>query len=70
LRRLAAMLCIEANDERLVGRRYISDKPISLVLAGRDDHRRRWHSSKRPEAANALTDDRSVDSYTTSRDLT
>ena len=32
------MLCIEANDEWLVGRRYLSAESISLVLAGPDDH--------------------------------
>jgi transposase-like protein len=37
--RLAGMLCIEANDEWLVGRRYLSAESISLVLAGRDDHK-------------------------------
>jgi putative transposase len=36
--RLAGMLCIEQNDEWLVGRRYLSAESISLVLAGRDDH--------------------------------
>jgi putative transposase len=36
--RLAGMLCIEQNDEWLVGRRYLSAGSISLVLAGRDDH--------------------------------
>jgi putative transposase len=36
--RLAGMLCIEANDEWLVGRRYLSAESITLVLAGRDDH--------------------------------
>jgi putative transposase len=36
--RLAGMLCIEANDEWLVGRRYLSAESISLGLAGRDDH--------------------------------
>jgi putative transposase len=36
--RLAGMLCIEANDEWLVGRRYLSAESISLVMAGRDDH--------------------------------
>jgi putative transposase len=37
LLRLAGMLCIEQNDEWLVGRRYLSAESISLVLAGRDD---------------------------------
>jgi putative intracellular protease/amidase len=35
---LAGMLCIEQNDEWLVGRAYLSAGSISLVLAGRDDH--------------------------------
>jgi len=29
---------LEANDEWLVGRRYLSAESICLVLAGRDDH--------------------------------
>src|SRR5215208_1030714 len=36
--RLAGMLCIEHNDEWLVGRGYLSAESISLVLAGPDDH--------------------------------
>ena len=28
------MLCIEANDEWLVGRRYLSAESISLVISG------------------------------------
>src|SRR5215207_8628481 len=36
--RLAGMLCIEQNDEWLVGRRYLSAESISLVLTGPDDH--------------------------------
>jgi hypothetical protein len=36
--RLAGMLCIEANAEWLVGRRYRSAESISLVIAGRNDH--------------------------------
>ena len=36
--RLAGMLCIEQNDEWLVGRRYLSAESISLVLARPDDH--------------------------------
>jgi len=31
--RLAGMLCIEQNDEWLVGRRYLSAESISLILA-------------------------------------
>ena len=38
--RLAGMLCIEQNDEWLVGRGYLSAESISLVLAGtRRSHR-------------------------------
>ena len=36
--RLAGMLCIEQNDEWLVGRRYLSAESTSLVITGRDDH--------------------------------
>ena len=36
--RLAGMLCIEQNDEWLVGRRYLSAESISLVITGPDDH--------------------------------
>jgi transposase-like protein len=36
--RLAGMLCIEQNDEWLVGRGYLSAESISLVLAEPDDH--------------------------------
>jgi hypothetical protein len=32
------MLCIEQNDEWLVGRGYLSAESISLALADRDDH--------------------------------
>ena len=35
--RLAGMLCIEQNDEWLVGRGYLSAESISLVLAGPDN---------------------------------
>jgi putative transposase len=36
--RLAGMLCIEQNDEWLVGRGHLSAESISRVLAGPDDH--------------------------------
>ncbi len=32
------MLCIEQNDERLVGRDYLSAESISPFLPGRDGH--------------------------------
>jgi hypothetical protein len=32
------MLCIEQDDERLVGRGYLSAESIALVLDGPDDH--------------------------------
>ena len=47
--RLAGMLCIEANDEWLVGRRYLSAESISLVLAGRDDHSPKQTKEEVPE---------------------
>ena len=48
------MLCIEQNDEWLVGRGYLSAESISLVLAGPDDHtdkeiKEEAPGSKRPE---------------------
>jgi transposase-like protein len=36
--RLAGMLCIEQNDEWLVGRGYLSAESISMCLAGPADH--------------------------------
>ena len=36
--RLAGMLCIEQNDEWLVGRGYLSAESISLALTGQADH--------------------------------
>ena len=73
--RLAGMLCIEQNDEWLVGRGYLSAESISLVLAGRDDHppirsRRRCPSSSRPEPPTSKPTNSTPNSYTTSRDLT
>jgi hypothetical protein len=39
LLRLAGMLLLEQNDEWLVGRRYLSESSMALVLApGADDH--------------------------------
>jgi len=47
--RLAGMLCIEQNDEWLVGRRYLSAESISLVIAGRDDHTNKQIKEEVPE---------------------
>jgi len=52
--RLAGMLCIEANDEWLVGRRYLSAESISLVLAGRDDHSPKQTKEEVPGFAETL----------------
>ena len=49
LLRLAGMLCIEANDEWLVGRRYLSAESISLAMAGRDDHTDKQIKEEVPE---------------------
>jgi putative transposase len=38
LLRLAGMLLLEQNDEWLVGRRYLSESSMALVLAGATDH--------------------------------
>jgi putative transposase len=47
--RLAGMLCIEQNDEWLVGRGYLSAESISLVLAGPDDHTHNQIKEETPE---------------------
>ncbi len=47
--RLATMLCIEQNDEWLVGRGYLSAESISLVLADRDDHIDKENKKEVPE---------------------
>jgi len=47
--RLAGMLCIEQNDEWLVGRRYLSAESTSLVLAGPDDHTNNEITEEVPE---------------------
>jgi putative transposase len=47
--RLAGMLCIEQNDEWLVGRGYLSAGSISLVLTGRDDHPPQENKEETPE---------------------
>jgi putative transposase len=39
LLRLAGMLLLEQNDEWLVGRRYLSESSMALVLAADADHR-------------------------------
>jgi putative transposase len=38
LLRLAGMLLVEQNDEWLVGRRYLSEASMALVLAAATDH--------------------------------
>jgi putative transposase len=47
--RLAGMLCIEQNDEWLVGRGYLSAESISLVLAEPDDHTNKKSKKEVPE---------------------
>ena len=47
--RLAGMLCIEQNDEWLVGRGYLSAEPISMCLAGPDDHIDKKNKEEVPE---------------------
>ena len=47
--RLAGMLCIEQNDEWLVGRRYLSAESTSLVMAGRDDHTHKDKEEDNPQ---------------------
>src|SRR5215213_3322737 len=47
--RLAGMLCIEQNDEWLVGRGYLSAESISLVLTGPDDHTNKEDNKEVPE---------------------
>jgi transposase-like protein len=47
--RLAGMLCIEQNDEWLVGRGYLSAESISLCLADRDDHTNQQIKEEVPE---------------------
>src|SRR4051812_23927569 len=47
--RLAGMLCIEQNDEWLVGRRYLSAESISLVITGRDEHTNTENKEEVPE---------------------
>ena len=43
------MLCIEQNDEWLVGRGYLSAESISLALAGPDDHTNNKITEEVPE---------------------
>jgi hypothetical protein len=59
------MLCIEQNDEWLVGRGYLSAESISLVLADRDDHTNKESKEEVVQlqpawAAGVLTDDLSA----------
>ena len=47
--RLAGMLCIEQNDEWLVGRGYLSAESIFLVTAGPDEHTNKEINEEVPE---------------------
>ena len=47
--RLAGMLCIEQNDEWLVGRGYLSAESISMCLQGPADHRNTQIKEEVPE---------------------
>jgi hypothetical protein len=47
--RLAGMLCIEQNDEWLVGRGYLSAESISMCLTGPDDHTNKQNKEEVPE---------------------
>jgi hypothetical protein len=71
--RLASMLAIEQDDERLVGRRYLSAHSMDSLLSAGLDHtpktKRRSSSSPRPKQPRSPTR-RALRSYTTSRDLT
>ena len=72
--RLAGMLCIEQNDEWLVGRGYLSAESISLVLATRRSPHMQGDQGGDARAPSGLSSQRLTDdqraSYTTSRDLT
>ena len=47
--RLAGMLCIEQNDEWLVGRGYLSAESISMCLAGPAEHTDKEINEEVPE---------------------
>jgi hypothetical protein len=83
--RLAGMLCIEQNDEWLVGRAYLSAESISELVDSHEQNsqdrraekrrnlshkERRWPSSSRPEQPTPSPTRSALRSYTTSRDLT
>ena len=73
--RLVSMLAIEANDEWLVGRSYISQKSMATLCECVSEKislliKTRRSSSSRPEPQTASPTNASAASYTTSRDLT
>jgi hypothetical protein len=73
--RLAGMLCIEQNDEWLVGRAYLSTESAfssspDLALTYIQRARRKQPSSKRPEQPSHSPTIKTASSYTTTRDLT
>ncbi len=71
------MLAIEANDEWLVGRAYISQQSMAGLFAPQNetalslkDQSEEVPSSSRPEPPRRLPTSSTPNSYTTSRDLT
>jgi putative transposase len=73
--RLVGMLCLEQNDEWLVGRRYLSAAAMEPLLEQRLQRGTTPDHEEVPElsaarAAESLPTNVSVNSYTTSRDLT
>ena len=70
--RLVSMLAIEANDEWLVGRGYISLQSMQPLLESGsiDPTPRRYSNSNRPKTPTTTPTTRAQMSYTTSWDLT
>ena len=69
--RLVSMLAIEANDEWLVGRSYISQGSMATLYETRADRTLTPTNEENAELAarERFADEKSANSYTTSRDL-